>query len=238
MKQFFDEDVGEVIVKRNSRAKKIIARRKLDQVHLTVPVHLSKREILKYFEDIKPQILTLPAPETVKITEQSKIKTFTFDLVISRKSLYEDKLHLSLKDNIATIGVPKKFAIEDDTVQSSIKRLIIHALRHEAKRVLPGKVAFFAKKWNLNVAKIKINSSKGRWGSCSNKRNINLSLFLMMLPEHLIDYVILHELAHITEMNHSQKFWNLLNIYSNGKAKELDRESTNWENKYLSYLKQ
>ncbi|MDD4605867.1 MAG: DUF45 domain-containing protein [Dysgonamonadaceae bacterium] len=238
MNGFFDKDLGNVIVKKNSRAKKMIVRRKSNQIQITVPNSLSKREILKHFEKLKPQILALPATEVVKITEQSKIKTFTFDATISRKSINSDKLSLSLKDKALTIDVPSHYNITAKNVQSAIRRLFIHALRLEAKRVLPGKVIFFAKKWNLNVAEIKINSSKGRWGSCSNKKNINLSLFLMMLPEYLIDYVVLHELAHTIELNHSKKFWELLDIFCDGKAAKLNQESKNWKCDYLSYLKQ
>jgi len=233
MNEFFDKDLGSVIVKRNHRAKRVIVRRKADTVEITVPMHLSKKEIKKHFETLKPQILTLPKRETVNITEQSTFKTLTFDVAITPKSIHTNKVVMSLKNGILTIDTPSQYDIKNDNIQLAIKRSLIHALRHEAKRVLPNKVITFANKLNLSVAEVKINSSKGRWGSCSNKKNINLSLFLLMLPEHLIDYVILHELAHTIEMNHSAKFWQLLDTFCDGKARELDDECKNRKDEYL-----
>ena len=200
MDDFMDKELGLVVIKRNSRAKKVIVRRKQNAVEMTVPRLMLNSEIKKYFNSLKPRILKLPKRELVKINEQSDIKTFTFDVAITRKSLYKDKVGMSLKRGILTIDVPQQYDINNNNIQSAIKDLIIQALRHEAKRVLPDKVAAFAREFNLQVNQVKINNSKLRWGSCTNKKNINLSLFLMMLPERLIDYVILHELAHTIEI--------------------------------------
>jgi predicted metal-dependent hydrolase len=76
----------------------------------------------------------------------------------------------------------------------------------------------------FTYASIRISKSKTRWGSCSSKKNIGLSLFLMQLPLHLIDYVLLHELCHTVEMNHSRQFWELLDGVCNRKAKALRKE--------------
>jgi len=238
MDDFIDKELGLVVIKRNSRAKKVIVRRKQNAVEMTVPSLMLNSEIKKHFNSLKPRILKLPKRELVKINEQSDIKTFTFDVVITRKSLYKDKVGMSLKRGILTIDVPQQYDINNNNIQSAIKDLIIQALRHEAKRVLPDKVAAFARKFNLQVNQVKINNSKLRWGSCTNKKNINLSLFLMMLPERLIDYVILHELAHTIELNHSPKFWEVLNAFCNGKAQVLNHESTYWDTDYLYCLKQ
>ena len=76
----------------------------------------------------------------------------------------------------------------------------------------------------LSYASVKINSSQGRWGSCSARKNINLSYYLVLLPSHLIDYVLLHELCHTREMNHGERFWDLLNRFTDGKALALRKE--------------
>lgn len=238
MDDFFDKELGRIVIKRNNRAKRVIARRKHNAVEITVPKRLPKREIIKYLEELKPQILTLPVREIVKIDEESKIETFTFDVLITRKSKYNNKVGVILKEGLLAIDVPQHYNIYDEEIQRDIKNLIINALRSEAKKILPEKVAFFAEKYNLKVNKVKINNSKHRWGSCTSKKNINLSLYLMMLPERLIDYVILHELAHTIELNHSRRFWQILDQFCNGKAKTLNYESTYWDSDYLYSLKQ
>ena len=71
---------------------------------------------------------------------------------------------------------------------------------------------------------VKINNSEGRWGSCSASKSINLSYYLVLLPKHLMDYVLLHELCHTREMNHGEHFWKLLDELTNNKALALRDE--------------
>ena len=97
-------------------------------------------------------------------------------------------------------------------------------LGKKAWEYLPRRLQVLAGLYGFTYASMRISKSKSRWGSCSSKKNINLSLFLMRLPLHLIDYVILHELCHTVEMNHSHKFWELLDSVCNGKAKALGKE--------------
>lgn len=238
MNDFFDKELGPVVVKRNNRAKRVIVRRKHDVVEMTVPTRLTNTEIKKHFDNLKPQILNLPIQKIVKITEESNIEASTFKVVIDRQPSYSDRAGVLLEDGILKLGIPPQYDINSDDVQWVIKDLIIYGLRYEAKRILPRKVLFLAKKHGLKVNEIKINSSKKRWGSCTNRKNINLSLFLMMLPEHLINYVILHELAHTIELNHSPRFWQILDVFCDGKAQELDHECTYWTTDYLYCLKQ
>jgi len=79
-----------------------------------------------------------------------------------------------------------------------------------AKTHLPERVAHYAEQMGVTPAAVKINSAKTRWGSCSVKRNINFSWRLMMADPAVIDYVTVHELAHLLEMNHSAKFWAIV----------------------------
>ena len=98
------------------------------------------------------------------------------------------------------------------------------ALKLKAKSVLPAQLAKLAELHNFIYSGVKIRKSRSRWGSCSSKKIINLSFYLMLLPEHLIEYVLLHELCHTVHLNHSPAFWELLNKCTCGKAKELRRE--------------
>ncbi|MCL1936393.1 MAG: M48 family metallopeptidase [Defluviitaleaceae bacterium] len=79
-----------------------------------------------------------------------------------------------------------------------------------AKMTLSRQTAIFAYKMNLYPNSIKINKAAKRWGSCSSKKSINFSFKLVMANFDTIDYVVVHELAHLKEMNHSTKFWDIV----------------------------
>ncbi|MFI3323641.1 MAG: M48 family metallopeptidase [Rikenellaceae bacterium] len=97
-------------------------------------------------------------------------------------------------------------------------------LRSKAKKHLPERIAEIAAKTNLKYNKVSLRASRSRWGSCSSNNNISLSIYLMTLPQHLIDFVILHELCHTVHHNHSPKFHALLDYICQGREKELNRE--------------
>lgn len=89
----------------------------------------------------------------------------------------------------------------------------IKALRKKAKLTLTDKTTRFAKNMGLSFGRITITSAKTRFGSCSSKGNIAYSWRLMLYPEEAQDYVVVHELAHLIEMNHSAKFWRIVERY-------------------------
>lgn len=88
-----------------------------------------------------------------------------------------------------------------------LKAAVIKVYRLIAKKVLTEKVHIYSSKSGLKPAAVKINGAKTRWGSCSGTNSINFSWRLMMADDDVIDYVVVHELAHIKEHNHSERFW-------------------------------
>ena len=96
-------------------------------------------------------------------------------------------------------------------------------LRQRALEYLPRRTLLLAEMHGFSFRRVSVRKSRTRWGSCSSINNINLSIYLMLLPSHLIDYVILHELVHTIHKNHSPAFWNLLDEHT-GNAKALARE--------------
>lgn len=80
-------------------------------------------------------------------------------------------------------------------------------LAGQAMDYIPGRVAYFARQAGVDYGRITIRSQKTRWGSCSSKGNLNFNCLLMLTPPEVIDYVVVHELCHRKEMNHSRAFW-------------------------------
>ena len=88
------------------------------------------------------------------------------------------------------------------------------ALAEKAAEVLPEKVSRFAQQLGVSYGRITIRSQRTRWGSCSAKGNLSFNCLLMLCPEPVQDYVVIHELCHRKEMNHSPAFWSELEKHS------------------------
>lgn len=101
----------------------------------------------------------------------------------------------------------KCFFLPPGLPPDEIKHAVIQVYRLLAKRLLSNKIIYYEKISGLVPASVKINGAKTRWGSCSGKNSINFSWRLIMADDDVIDYVVVHELAHIKEHNHSARFW-------------------------------
>ena len=86
----------------------------------------------------------------------------------------------------------------------------LRALAERAKKELPPRVRQYAERMGVTYGRITIRNQRTRWGSCSSKGNLNFNCLLMLTPEEVQDYVIVHELAHRVEMNHSPRFWAIV----------------------------
>ena len=102
------------------------------------------------------------------------------------------------------------FFMPADLDGTQIKLTMIEIYKQMAKKILTEKTMDFAGKANLFPSAVGITSAKTRWGSCSGKNSINFSWCLIMASDEVIDYVVLHELAHIREHNHGRRFWKFV----------------------------
>lgn len=90
----------------------------------------------------------------------------------------------------------------------------IYALAEEAREEIPKRVRYFAERMRVQYGRITIRNQKTRWGSCSSNGNLNFNCLLMLAPREVLDAVIVHELCHLKEMNHSRQFYeHVLTVY-------------------------
>ncbi|MDR0505903.1 MAG: M48 family metallopeptidase [Dysgonamonadaceae bacterium] len=162
----------------------------------------------KYIIRIKTEAITVTIPNRGSYKEAESFFRKNRDLIIKKKEEIRTKSESFSREKNVQYNEPE--------------------LRKQAQAILPDELARLAKKHGFHYNSVKIRKSKTRWGSCSSKKVINLSLFLALLPAHLIEYVLLHELCHTVQMNHSPAFWNLLNSCTDGKSKELRKELKNY----------
>lgn len=100
----------------------------------------------------------------------------------------------------------------------------IEELRRAAKADLPARLERLSQQTGLQYAGLTIRAARTKWGCCTCRNTLSLSLFLMLLPEHLRDFVLLHELCHTVHYDHSPRFHALLDRLTGGREKELRRE--------------
>ncbi|GAB6158391.1 SprT family zinc-dependent metalloprotease [Desulfotomaculum varum] len=95
-------------------------------------------------------------------------------------------------------------------LQDKLTQVLENWLRQQARVIIMERVELAVKKMNITYNQVFIKDQKTRWGSCSNRGNLNFNYRLVMAPLPVIDYIVVHELAHLVEMNHSKKFWALV----------------------------
>ena len=225
-------DIGSIQFYKSRRAKHIgITIKPFRGVRVSVPMRISFAEAeyvvknkIDWIQKHQQRIKRAEENRTI-FDESTDFSTKNHKLKIS-KSYYKE-INAKISDGEINVSYPEYLGVKHITVQLFIRNVIEETLRKEAKQFIPARVNELAAKYNFKYNKVFIKNIKSRWGSCSKKGNLNFSLHLMQLPEDLVDYIILHELVHTVEHNHSKKFWAELNkIYGN--AKIIDRKLNNY----------
>jgi len=221
-----DTELGTIEFIHNERSKHIRVRILASGLKVTLPVKASQDEAMKFINSIRKKLIQKQEKleqglqkSNIVIDERSQLQTLTF--VVEAKAIARKNIYFSLKNSVLNIEFPVGTNCTDAETQQHFWNGISYFLRKEAKRLLPDRTKQLSDKFGFEFTDVKIQSSKSRWGSCSGLKSINLSLYLMLLPAPLIDYVILHELCHTKEMNHGVKFWKWMDKVTNDKSKEL-----------------
>lgn len=218
-----DKDFGRLVIKENSNARNIILYSRTDGVHITVPPGTPDSAILHAVDKFREKLFKDKATvEENRIDLNYRIDTEHFKLELVQGK--QEKFFARSELGYMRIVCPSSADFTDRGLQEWLRKVVGEALRKNAKVILPPRLKQLSKEHHLPFNEVRINSSKGRWGSCSSQKNINLSFHLLLLPGHLIDYVLLHELCHTKEMNHGKQFVALLNQHTGGRALELRTE--------------
>ena len=226
-----DEDFGQIIIRTRTTARNISMRTKPDGLHVTVPPRCLTSRIMAVIEEYRPKLLE----KWQKSVEQPLDLNFRIDAPCFRLHLEEGRFSrftLRMNEEDITICCPPQTDFSQKAIQDLLRNAIIRALKKSAQTYLPPLLSELAEHYGFKYKKVKITGSKSRWGSCSATGSINLSCYLMLLPPHLMDYVLLHELTHTKEMNHGPQFWEILNDLTEGRAKTLRAELKNFRTSF------
>lgn len=223
-KKIHDNELGTILLRATPRAKHYTLKISKGVITATMPVGGDESRMMAFINENRAKLLAALAkhPARPLLDESAQLQATTFSLKIFRTD--RTNFYMTLRDGVLSIACPLDTSFESEAVQKLLKDLLEKALRHEAKRLLPERLLSLAKHHGFTCTGVKIFNSKTHWGSCTPRKSINLSLSLMLLPWHLIDYVLLHELCHTIEMNHSDRFWHLLDGVTNNRARALRQE--------------
>lgn len=239
MKNIQLKDIGFVSIRKNKRSKNMRATLQADgTLRVTIPYYVTYNEAVKFLLGKKAKLLEMqnrqqeksPGYENYEIGKTYKTKFHNYYLEYHERNDFVLKPETEKK---LKISVPHSTNVSDDEVQFYLRQIIRDIYRYEAKTYIIPRTEMFAEKYNLRFNRIIIKNAKSRWGSCSSKKNLNLNLNLMRLPDELIDYVILHELAHLKHPNHSLEFWTYLGRMILA-PKKLDKQLQNYSLRHFA----
>lgn len=196
------EGVGKVRVsrRRGSRTMRISVTQN-GEVRLSLPPRAALRDGIKFLQQ-KQTWLNTHQSEEIMLDSGARIGK-AHRLVIT--PTLNSKVTVRINGDTLSVGIPDHMDV--DTVQKKLADAARKVLKVEAESLLPQQLIHYAKTHGYEVHSVTIKPLHSRWGSCSSRGDITLNSYLMQLPWPLIDYVILHELAHLHHHNHSAQFW-------------------------------
>jgi len=220
-------------VTRSKRKTAAIHIHKNGSVEVRCPKSFPARDIEQFVRSNQPAIER-------RIEQALSAKQLKEDFAPSYgdKLLFLGKEYPLEKSNSPSLGFDgNRFYIPEGLSGESARQGIIKIYKMLAVKILKAKADTYAGLMGFTPASVKVNSAKTRWGSCSGKNSINFSWRLIMASEPCVDYVVVHELAHISQHNHSAAFWAIVEQYvpdykaQNRHLKELQKKfaAENWD---------
>jgi len=230
IKQINIDRIGTVTITKNRQATRFkLSVRPEGIVRVTIPWTASFQsgekflgEHLQWIFQTKEKLAKkLGTPKLIQPGHLFSTRNYNYHVRSSAASRF--KIRYSEKNKDVIFEYPTNQLIESIELQTTLKAAIENVLRFDAKKYLPLRIAELASSLGYTYKKVTIKNNKTNWGSCSNRKNINLNLHLMRLSDHLIDYVIVHELVHTVIPNHGPDFKLTLQNHIQNSA-EIERE--------------
>lgn len=205
-----DSEFGEITVRANHQAKRISVRVAPNgKLRISTPTFTPALAV--------KSMISLSRSKIRKLVEEyrSSVTSYDHDQPIGKSHCLVIQKNSSTTEVKTTgtkifVNLKTDEYIGDSGLQSQIRQKVISALRKEAKSYLPRRLEFLAKTHGYTYGAVKMTHAGSRWGSCSSSGTISLNISLMKLPFELLDYVLIHELCHTKQMNHSLDFWKLV----------------------------
>lgn len=208
MPEIHDEEFGTIQVRRSAKATQVRLRVAPDgSLKASMPVYAPLFLLKRLVKSSRVQLRAMlqQAEPNNDYSDGMQIgKSHTLIVKSSQKIAAK-----RVKQQII-VEVPTGVSLADPRVIKVIREASTTALRTEAKSYLPKRLQYLANQLGFEYERVRFSHASSRWGSCSSTGTISLNIALMKLPFELIDYVIVHELAHTQEMNHSDSFWQLV----------------------------
>lgn len=208
-----DKEFGEIKIRKNKLARSVKLSVGVDgSLRASIPYYSPEFAVRRLVNGSRDEIRKMLATHNAKNSYQDGDligKTHTLFL----RKFSGEEIKISNEGNQILVQIPQELAFENPLVQSEIRKTVSKILRKQAKAYLPRRISFLAEKYGFSFEKLRFSHTDTRWGSCSSSGTISLNIALMNLPHHLIDYVIIHELCHTRQMNHSSKFWQEVEKY-------------------------
>ena len=175
-------------------------------IEVRAPLRMPKRDVDKFILS-KEKWIQEKLEKSLKQVEQRNAFELNFgDSVMLRGLMFP----LVMKSGVHAGFDGEIFYMPPDLSSEKIKTICVYIYCQLAKEHLTSRTLFYKAIMGAPLYTVKINGAKTRWGSCSAKRNINFSWRLMMADDSVIDYVVVHELAHLFVLNHSKQFWAIV----------------------------
>lgn len=194
--------VPDKIIRSHRRSMALIISDKGELV-VRAPMRLSYDKIYSFIKEKEKWI-------TTKQKEVENKNSINKDIITNKYIMFlGTKYKLQYIEGIKKIELSEKEILIPTIYRDNTTKLKQWFTKH-AKKILTERLEFFANLMQIDYAGVSICNSKSKWGSCDSNRNIKLNFRLVMLPHKILDYVLVHELSHILEMNHSKEFYKIV----------------------------